>query len=332
VGNQAPDVFIITSENKADLISNGYVKDLTNESFMKNISDANKEFVSKDNKVYGMSTSSWASGIVYNKDLLKKVGVDSVPTTWDGFLALCKKLKAAGITPYLEANADDTRRIQDAFYGGILAKKGTDLTKLSEAKTQTPGTDEKTAYKAWMKLYDQGLVTRDTVGMTGDDLKTQFTGGQVAMITDGAWDFSTFKESGVNWGFSQIPAMEEGMEQYSQGSPSPAWAISSKISGAKLKAAEKFLTFMQSKWSLKEQSDGGDAVTVKGFNSNVVDQYKNVYEKNVKTGKYFLLTNFYSKPSVLSTATQSETQQLVQGSITLDQFATNVDKKIAEAQ
>lgn len=38
VGNQAPDVFIITSENRDDLIDNGYAKDLTDEPFMKNIS------------------------------------------------------------------------------------------------------------------------------------------------------------------------------------------------------------------------------------------------------------------------------------------------------
>ena len=46
VGNQAPDVFVITSENKADLIKNSYVRDLTDEPFMRNISQANKDFVS----------------------------------------------------------------------------------------------------------------------------------------------------------------------------------------------------------------------------------------------------------------------------------------------
>lgn len=55
VGNQAPDVFIITSENRDDLIDNGYAKDLTDESFMKNISQANKDFVGRDGKTYGMS-------------------------------------------------------------------------------------------------------------------------------------------------------------------------------------------------------------------------------------------------------------------------------------
>lgn len=81
VGNQAPDVFIITSENRDDLIDNGYAKDLTDESFMKNISQANKDFVGRDGKTYGMSITSWVSGIAYNKDLLKQVGYDEPPTS-----------------------------------------------------------------------------------------------------------------------------------------------------------------------------------------------------------------------------------------------------------
>ena len=30
------------------------------------------------------------------------IGYDSIPATWDEFLTMCGKLKAAGITPYLE--------------------------------------------------------------------------------------------------------------------------------------------------------------------------------------------------------------------------------------
>ena len=194
VGNQAPDVFVITSENKSDLINNDYVKDLTDEPFMKNISQANKDLVSRDGKVYGMSTGSWASGIVYNKDLLKQGGVDKVPATWDEFLAACKKLKKAGITPYLETIADGLSRIPDAFMGAQFAKDNTDITKLATEKIRTPGENEKAAVKAWMKLYDQDLVTRDTVGMSGDDMKTQFVNGQVAMICTGPWDLARFKK------------------------------------------------------------------------------------------------------------------------------------------
>ena len=220
VGNQAPDVFIITSENRDDLIDNGYAKDLTDESFMKNISQANKDFVGRDGKTYGMSITSWASGIAYNKDLLKQVGYDEPPANWDDFLKLCKKLKNAGIEPFLEPNADEPSRFIDAFQGSILEKKGVDPTTLSTQDNQTPGTDGLEAVKEYIRLYDEGGVTRDTVGISGDDMKTQFTNGQVAMIVDGAWDFATFEQAGMNWDFAPMPKLGDDYTQYAQGSAS----------------------------------------------------------------------------------------------------------------
>lgn len=332
VGNQAPDVFIITSENKADLMDNGYVLDLTDEPFMENISQANKDFVARDGKVYGMSTTSWASGIVYNKDLLVEVGVEEPPTTWDEFLDLCQQLKDAGIDPYLETIGDGASRIPDAFLGSQFAQEGVDVTTLASEDPQTPGADEKEAVQEWMKLYEQDLVTRDTVGISGDDMKTQFVNGQVAMICTGPWDFSTFQDAEMNWGYAPMPLMEEGMESYAQGSPSPALAIYSKLEGEKLDAAKKFLEFMSSDWALDQQTANGNAVTVEGYSSDVTEQYTTVYEQNVQPGTYFLITNFYTNPDVLITAMQAETQRLVQGEITVDEWADNIDAKMAAAQ
>lgn len=297
VGNQAPDVFIITSENRDDLIDNGYAKDLTDESFMKNISQANKDFVGRDGKTYGMSITSWVSGIAYNKDLLKQVGYDEPPANWDDFLKLCKKLKNAGIEPFLEPNADELE-----------------------------------AVKEYIRLYDEGGVTRDTGGISGDDMKTQFTNGQVAMIVDGAWDFATFEQAGMNWDFAPMPKLGDDYTQYAQGSASPAWAIYAKLEGDKLKAAEKFLTFLSSKWALQKHNDAGDAVTVDGFDATVMTQYQKVYDQDIKTGKYYLHTNFYSKPDILKSELKAQNQQLVQGQITPDQYAKNIDAKVAAAQ
>ena len=332
VGNQAPDVFIITSENKADLITNQYVRDLTDEPFMKNISQANKDFVSRDGKVYGMSVSSWASGIIYNKDLLAKVGAKGVPDNWDDFLKLCAKLKKAGVTPFLETVADGPSRIPDAFLGSQFEQDKVDVTTLVDKRPQTPGTDQKEAVKAWMRLYDEDLVTRDTVGISGDDMKTQFINGQVAMICTGPWDLPSFSESSLEWGMAPMPVLSKGQVNYAQGSPSPAYAIYSKLKGDKLKAAQKFLTFMDGEWALQKSTENGDAITVDGFKSKVKDEYKTVYEENVRTGHYFLVMNFYAKPDVLTTVRQSETQQLVQGAVSVDQWAKAIDDKMASVK
>lgn len=332
VGNQAPDVFVITSENKNDLIDNGYALDMTGKSYVKKLSQANKDFLSRDGKLYGQSISSWAAGIAYNKDLLGQVGYDSVPATWDEFLDLCGKLKNKGITPYIESLGDGNDRIPDSFMGAVYAKDGVDVTTLADKTPSTPGANEKDCVKAWMKVHEKGYASRDNVGVSGDDAKTQFANGQVAMYTTGVWDFSAFEGASFDWGFARIPALDKNHEQYSQGSPSPGLTIYSKLKGDKLKAAEKFLDFMVSDWALKQRSKNGDAITVEGFDSDVAKQYKEIYDENVKTGKYFLYTNFYKKPDVLSSANTAEIQQLVQGSISVDQWAKNIDDKMAAAQ
>ena len=49
----------------------------------------------------------------------------------------------------------------------------------------------------------------------------------------------------MNWDFAPMPKLGDDYTQYAQGSASPGWAIYAKLDGDKLKAAEKFLTFLQ---------------------------------------------------------------------------------------
>ena len=124
VGNQAPDVFVITSENKNDLIDNGYALDMTGKSYVKKLSQANKDFLSRDGKLYGQSISSWAAGIAYNKDLLGQVGYDSVPATWDEFLDLCGKC---------QIRRRDKRGIQSTWRG-VRFRPSTGITALVKSQ------------------------------------------------------------------------------------------------------------------------------------------------------------------------------------------------------
>jgi raffinose/stachyose/melibiose transport system substrate-binding protein len=57
-------------------------------------------------KQYGAPFDMGAITFWYNKDLLAKVGYKTFPTDWDDFVALVKKLKAAGITPIALGGGD----------------------------------------------------------------------------------------------------------------------------------------------------------------------------------------------------------------------------------
>ena len=55
-----------------------------------------------------------AAGVIYNKDLFEKNGVD-VPTTWSELIAACKTFKAAGVTP-IYATFKDTWTMQQGLF------------------------------------------------------------------------------------------------------------------------------------------------------------------------------------------------------------------------
>ena len=57
-------------------------------------------------KTYGLPVHYYNWGIYFNKMLFKKYGLTE-PRTWDEFLAICKKLKAEGITPITLGSKDD---------------------------------------------------------------------------------------------------------------------------------------------------------------------------------------------------------------------------------
>ncbi len=100
---------------------------------------------------------------MYNKDLLKKVGYDSIPATWDEFLTMCGKLKAAGITPYLEPK-DGLGNAVEGWIGAESAKQGEALDAKIDAGKDTFKNVYGKYYGEWDKLIKQNLMSSDVSG------------------------------------------------------------------------------------------------------------------------------------------------------------------------
>lgn len=327
VGNQAPDVFVMTTENKKDVIDNGYALDITNEEFMKDIAQANKDFLSKDGKTYGMSVSGWEVGIAYNKDLLPQVGADTIPETWDEFISLCKKLKDAGITPYYEEPSGFAT--VNGFLGAMYAQnpdlKNGDTIATGE---HTFSEEWNPAVEQWARLWTEGVVSQDVVALTGDDIKSQFISGQVAMYQAGPWDLGDLDESGINYGFDLYPAMKEGLERYGAGNSSPGYVIYSKTEGKKLEAAKKFLEFLKSDTALKMMEANGDLITVQSFNATPSEKLKSVYENGIKPGKYYQAQSHVPDANAFSNTIAPLVQEVAQGKITPKDLTKQLDEKL----
>ncbi len=84
----------------------GFYGDITNESYAKNILPAYLSFATYNGKIWGVPLNVNTYGVFYNKTLFAKAGITAMPKTYADFLAICEKLKKAGITPLARGAKD----------------------------------------------------------------------------------------------------------------------------------------------------------------------------------------------------------------------------------
>ena len=91
----APDIIgVFPGTWKDPFVKAGYLMDLSDRPWVSRLQDGAKNMESKDGKVYGLPLDQNAIGVIYNKKILKDLGL-SIPKTWDEFLQVSDKIKAA---------------------------------------------------------------------------------------------------------------------------------------------------------------------------------------------------------------------------------------------
>ncbi|MFI7705047.1 extracellular solute-binding protein [Nonomuraea sp. NPDC049480] len=100
----APDLHVVYPGNgsamsMSQIAGAGLLADLSAQAWTKTIPAGFKPAFQLDGKTYIFSAGSSVIGAVYNKKVFEKAGVASPPATWSEFLALCDKLKKAGVVP-----------------------------------------------------------------------------------------------------------------------------------------------------------------------------------------------------------------------------------------
>ncbi|WP_154792003.1 ABC transporter substrate-binding protein [Occultella kanbiaonis] len=326
----AADVFVIAAENKTNLIEGQYVLDLTDEPFMENAAEFNTRTYSADGRAYGLSLASWGSGILYNEDLLAEVGADSPPQTWDEFLALCADLQAAGIAPYLQSVTQMTTTIsafigaQDAAMDNTLDAGIFDGTS-SFAETWTEPLTE------YNRLWTEGLVTTDVVGLTGEQVRDEFINGRVAMIDAGPWDLNPIREAAPDLQMSMVPVPAlPGSEPFLSGAASPGYAINS--ASENLDEAKAFLAFLGRADIVEMYNTATAAITTTSDFEPVIDPALAPIVEAVRAGQVYLPQIAWTRnEDILNTEAVAQLQLMVQGQVTPEQVAQALDQKLADS-
>lgn len=335
LGGTAPDVFIYTDEDEAELNTHHFVRDLTDQPWVKYMAKANREFMSSGGRVWGLSVTSWTAGPIYNVDLLHKAGYKAPPETWADFLKLCNTLKGMKVAPVYDTAVPPPGALLVGLIGGYYARrygKNIDPEIFSGKISFVEAWTEPLA--AYAELYSQGLVSKAYLGLTGTEIDSLMAEGKLGIYASGPWDVATIRgdNPSLKMLMGPTPGPKPG-QGYWTGSPNVGWAINSKAKNPT--AALAFLSFLASPEGQKPYiAEQGYPGTMSNY-SPVLPSALRLAEPAAKNSRYYFYATSWAKvaPAIephLAVELGADLERMIEGKISVNGLLRGLDSQLAK--
>lgn len=252
-----------------------------------------------DDTVYGIPSSAYMAGILYNKDVFNKAGITETPKSIDAFLADLQTIKERtdAIPFYTNYSSQWTLQFWEAF--PYLEMTGDpDYKNNKFIYERNPFSKGSTHYQVYQLLYDivkDGLCEDDPKSDDWEKSKSMLNRGEIGCMAIGSWAVSQFKQAGPDGdavAFMPFPNEIDG-KQYMTISTDYCYAIN-KNSKEK-DAARKYIDFML--------DESGHALDQENLSLVKTDPYPDAYGdmKNIILSSNTAATNVnYSRWESLS--------------------------------
>ncbi|WP_404436527.1 ABC transporter substrate-binding protein [Microbacterium aerolatum] len=170
------------------------------------------QYGSCEGRTSALPYSVMAASVIYNKEIFDAQGLE-VPQTWDELIAVCDRLKAAGIDPFYGTFKDDWTVGQgwyDYTAGGsvdvieffdALAEEGAEVGPDSAVSFQK---DFAEPMERMMQLVD-GYTNADAASRGYGDGNLAFANGEAAMYLQGPWAFSEIAKTSPDLPLGTFP-------------------------------------------------------------------------------------------------------------------------------
>jgi raffinose/stachyose/melibiose transport system substrate-binding protein len=264
--------------------------------------------------------------IWYNGDLLKKAGVDKVPTTMNELWAAMDKLKAAGIYPTSQMSGDTNAWTSMIWFSWLATSYGG--TKVWDK----PFTDKAFVESAKiMKKVFENYTTPDAIGASAGVSGGHFLAGRTALFSNGPW-YAGRADLRATASFPSIqiaPLPPAGPNKNIVISRLQAnIAAAETPDKARHEAIIKFLKYFTSKENMAKLAEGSGAMLAVNSGYAPTDALQKQFYDLAGKG-YPTATDL--EAALGAEATLEFTQQLsalALGKITPEQFCALVEKKI----
>lgn len=292
--------------------------------------------VAGSGSLYGKPTGFTMTGLYYNKELAAQIGMTTPPATVAELTALFEKAKAAGLSGLIVGNKEGAATMPI----GIMMASSLGVKKTSEWVFNAPGatidTPESVAVAQQVQDWNNAGYFPDGVnGLDATAANGLFTSGKGVFYTWGNWAAADM-DKGLpgNVGFIPFPAVADGGQVAAMSDAATAFGIPEKSKNKD--AAAAFLNFLSSDEARQIAVDNGfmptgtsdqkaPTVTDGSVLADVQTAFATVSEAG---GLVPFVQN--ATPGISNQGWNPESQLLLGGESTPQQFVTNIQAKYTE--
>ncbi|KRE95333.1 sugar ABC transporter substrate-binding protein [Nocardioides sp. Soil774] len=197
-----------------------------------------------EDKTYGVPQVTDTLGLMYNKALFEKAGLDpeNPPATWDEVRDAAKALKSKAKVDGIYINSGGY------FLLPFLYGEGADLVNTDDQTITVNSPEAVKGIETAQSLVEDGTAVKPTANDPYGTMMTLFKEQKVAMIINGPWEVAGISDDpkfgGIdNLGVAPVPAGSAG-----QGAPVGGhnYVVYSGMDDQKAEAAAAFIAFMSS--------------------------------------------------------------------------------------
>lgn len=249
LSGNAPDIFVVNGpEELNDWIS--MLADLSDTACALGAYDTAIEDVTVDGKVYGLPVNLEGFGLVYNKSIFEKAGIDADEIdTWnelvDAVKLLDSKKEELGLTAVFAQNCSQYQALSNMAATIYLSPELENGRKtLETAELEFTYSDE---FKEYIDLLQQYGIQPSLSVTYADQVNRYFCLGEVAIIPQGNWIFNTIKQMDAqlaeNVGIMGIPIDSIGTDYVYVNVPY-YWVVNKDNSDEVIEASKDFLDWL----------------------------------------------------------------------------------------
>jgi len=245
--NELPDIFFTWScAFLGDFVEAGrvYCLDEVYKKYASELPAVMMGNVTYDGKYYGVPMTMNIVAMFTNLDILKEVGYDKAPTTYEDLIKCCDALVEKGYIPF-GCSGKETWCVTEYLESIIEKSIGAPLlADIFAGKATWKNDDIAKAVNIFQDMVKKGYFDPEGMALSNDEVKANFIAGKYAFYINGTWNCADFNNAGLTDKIqvAEFPVIDSSKSKMGEliGGPSDTLAVAASSKNAELAAELAF--------------------------------------------------------------------------------------------